>query len=277
MSTSSTDRSAPVGPAGVGAPGRARIDRRSLRTDRWWVAPALTVAGLLFFLVYGFVRAASQRHYWVDDYHYLTPFVSPCVSESCVPGAAHFGEFLPAFPPLVPLAILSLPFLLLFRLTCYYYRKAYYRSFWMSPPACAVAEPHSAYTGETRFPLVGQNLHRYAFYAALVISLINTYDALIAFRSGDGFGFGLGNIIIVTNVVLLWGYTLSCHSCRHIVAGKINSFSKHPLRYKAWQQVSRLNARHMELAWITIGSLIVTDAYIRLVAAGVITDLRFIG
>jgi hypothetical protein len=41
-----------------------------------------------------------------------------------------------------------LPFLLGFRLTCYYYRKAYYRSAWQSPPACVVAEPHGRYTGE---------------------------------------------------------------------------------------------------------------------------------
>ena len=33
----------------------------------------------------------------------------------------------------LPYAALSLPFLLLFRLTCYYYRGAYYRSVWQSP------------------------------------------------------------------------------------------------------------------------------------------------
>ena len=50
-----------------------------------------------------------------------------------------------------------------FRLTCYYYRKAYYRAFWQSPPACAVSDGHGRYTGETRFPLILQNLHRYFF------------------------------------------------------------------------------------------------------------------
>ena len=40
--------------------------------------------------------------------------------------------------PLVTPAILILPFPGLFRFTCYYYRKAYYRSFAMTPPACAV-------------------------------------------------------------------------------------------------------------------------------------------
>ena len=37
-------------------------------------------------------------------------------------------------------AILILIFPLGFRFTCYYYRRSYYRSFWWSPPACAVAD-----------------------------------------------------------------------------------------------------------------------------------------
>jgi hypothetical protein len=214
----------------------------------------------------------------VPDYHYLTPFASPCLSTSCAPGSSHFGTPFGDFPPLVPYAILTLPFLLLFRLTCYYYRKAYYRAFWLSPPACAVAEPHSRYTGETRFPLVLQNAHRYFFYAAALVSLINTYDALVAFHgNGGGFGLGLGNIILVANVILLWAYTLSCHSCRSIVGGRLNHFSTHPVRHWMWQQVSRLNGHHMGLAWTTLASLVVTDAYVALVAAGTISDLRFVG
>ena len=263
--------------SGVGAPGRARIPERTLRTDRWWLQPLLTVVGLMAFVVYATVRAATQSNYWVDDYRYLTPFASPCVSASCAPGSSHFGQLFGEFPPLIPLAILTLPFLLGFRLTCYYYRKAYYRSFWMSPPACAVSEPHARYTGETRFPLIIQNSHRYFFYAAILISLINSYDAILAFHSPSGFGFGLGNVILVVNVVLLWAYTLGCHSCRHITAGRINHFSKHPVRYWAWQRVSWLNARHMQFAWVTLTSLIITDAYVALVASGTISDLRFVG
>src|SRR6202011_6264912 len=99
------------------------------------------------------VRAMWGSAYWVDDYHYLTPFYSPCVSASCAPGASHLGVWFGHFPWWIPMGLLVLPFLLGFRLTCYYYRKAYYRAFWLSPPACAVAEPHAKYTGETRFPL----------------------------------------------------------------------------------------------------------------------------
>ncbi|MEO9330025.1 hypothetical protein [Gordonia aurantiaca] len=262
---------------GVFSPGRARLAARTLRTDRWWLSPLLTVLGLGIFVVYATVRSFVRSAYYVAEYNYLTPFYSPCLSKSCVEGAGHFGTPFPELPMWVPLAFLSLPFLLGFRLTCYYYRKAYYRSIWLSPPACAVAEPHGRYTGETRLPLIIQNSHRYFFYAAVVISVINTYDAVAAFDGENGFGIGLGNVILVGNVILLWVYTLSCHSCRHVTGGRLKHFSKHPVRYWIWTQVSRLNTRHMQYAWITLGTLVLTDFYIMLVAGGTIPDLRFVG
>ncbi len=260
---------------GVAAPGRASIAERTLRTDRWWQAPLLTFVLLSTWVLYALVRTASQGAYFVADYHYLSPFSSPCVTASCPSEARDFGTWFGHFPPFIPFAILVLPFLLGFRLTCYYYRRAYYRAFWQSPPACAVAEPHGKYTGETRFPLIFQNAHRYFFYAAGVISLINTYDVIRAFRGADGgFGLGLGTLIMLINVVLLWAYTLSCHSCRHIVGGRLRSFSRHPLRYRAWTFVSKLNAKHMQLAWTTLATLMITDAYIALVAHGTFSDPR---
>lgn len=252
---------------------RAAIAQKTLRTDRWWLVPGLTVLGLTAWVAYATVRVFLQNNYWVAEHHYLTPFYSPCVSTGCIPEAAHFGRFLPDHP-LIPYAALSLPFLLLFRMTCYYYRKAYYRSFWLSPPACAVPDGHARYTGETRFPLILQNLHRYFFYAAGVITVINTYDAVLAFNGENGFGVGLGNLILVGNVLMLWGYTLSCHSCRHVTGGRLKHFSKHPWRYRWWTFVSKLNTRHMQFAWITLGTLAVTDAYIMAVSAGWINDLR---
>jgi hypothetical protein len=261
--------------AGVDTKGRAPISEPTLRTDRYWLAPLVTFVGLMTFVLYAGIRTSFQSAYFVEDYHYLSPFASPCLSDSCG-AAAEFGT-LGTFPPLVPLAILTLPFLLGFRLTCYYYRKAYYRAFWQSPVACAVPEPRGKYTGETRFPLILQNAHRYFFYAAVIISLINTFDAIKAFHSPTGFGFGLGNIILVVNVLLLWSYTMGCHSCRNITAGRINHFSKHPVRYWLYQKASWLNGRHMQLAWTTLGVLILTDGYIALVSSGIISDLRFIG
>ncbi len=263
-------------PAPSTGAGRAAIAARTLRTDRWWFPPAIQAAGLIAWVAYAVARTFQQADYWVEEYHYLTPFYSPCVSTGCVEGASHFGQFLPDWW-FLPYAAVSLPFLLLFRLTCYYYRKAYYRAFWLSPPACAVAEPHQKYTGETRFPLLGQNLHRYFFYAAVIISVINTYDAILALRTAEGeFGFGLGNVILFANVILLWMYTASCHSCRSIIGGKLNHFSQHPVRYKLWGWVSKLNGRHMLLAWITLGTLAITDFYIWGLAAEWYSDPRLI-
>ncbi len=262
---------------GVQSPGRATIAARTLRTDRWWLQPVLTVTLLSGWVLYALLRTASQGAYFVDKYHYLSPFSSPCVSASCNPSARDFGTWFGHFPPFMPFAILVLPFLLGFRLTCYYYRKAYYRSFWQSPPACAVAEPHGNYSGETRFPLIVQNAHRYFFYAAFVISVINSYDVIRAFQGGDGgFGIGLGTLVMLVNVLLLWTYTVSCHSCRHAVGGRLKHFSRHPLRYRAWTLVSKLNTRHMELAWTTLGTLMLTDAYIALVSSGAFNDPRLI-
>ena len=263
------------------ATGRADIRARTLRRDRWWLPPLINALGLATFVVYATIRAFWGSAYFVPQYHYLSPFYSPCFSASCVPGSSHFGAFLPAFPPWIPLAIISLPFLLGFRITCYYYRKSYYRAFWASPPACAVSEPHSTYSGETRFPLILQNAHRYFFYVAFLISVINTYDMAVSFQSDapDGsarFGLGLGNIILLINVIGLWLYTLSCHSCRHITGGRLKHFSRHPVRYRIWTTLSKLNTRHMLFAWITIGTLILTDFYIMLVASGTIPDPRIV-
>ena len=264
-------------PVGTNAPGRARIGAATLRTDNWRRTPILTFTLLTIWVAYATVRAFSQRAYFAAPEHYLSPFTSPCVTASCPSGARDFGTWFGHFPPFLPLAIITLPFLLGFRLTCYYYRRAYYRSFWMSPPACAVAEPHTGYSGETRFPLIMQNLHRYFFLMAGVISVVNTWDVIQAFRpEGQAFGFGLGTIIMLINVVLLWAYTLSCHSCRHIVGGRLRNFSRHPLRYQAWGVVSKLNAKHMQLAWTTLGTLMLTDGYIALVSSGAFSDPRIL-
>jgi hypothetical protein len=257
---------------GGAAPRRASIQERHLRTDRWWVQPLITVLVLLAFIVYATFRAFQNAHYFAEPY--ISPFYSPCITTQCE------GDTFPELftgPTWISPALYILIFPLGIRLTCYYYRKAYYRSFWLSPPACAVAEPHRRYTGETRLPLLGQNIHRYALYAALVINVILFYDAVLTFRDETGaWGhMGLGTLIFLANAVLLALYSLSCHSCRHIVGGRLNSFSKHPLRYKAWTQVSKLNGRHMQLAWASLVSVALTDFYVFLLATGTISDLRF--
>ena len=82
-------------------------------------------------------------------------------------------------------------------------------------------------------------------------------------------------MILWINVIALWTYTVSCHSCRHAIGGRLNHFSKHPIRYRLWTWVSKLNIHHMELAWITLATLAFTDFYVMAVSAGWITDFRF--
>jgi hypothetical protein len=254
---------------------RARISERTLRSDPWWRKPAITAALLTIWVLYATVRVFTGHWYWVPQYHYLTPFYSPCVSGECVPGSSALGQWIPAIPPIIPYAFVSLPFVLGFRLSCYYYRGAYYKAFWRSPTACAIREPHAAQHGESRLPLVLFNLHRFFFYMAMVISILNTWDLAQAFRGPDGnFGVGLGSLIMLVNVVGLWAYTISCHSCRHITGGRLKHFSRHPVRYWIWTQVSKLNTRHMQLAWTTLGTLMLTDLYIMLVASGAFSDPR---
>ena len=264
MTTTSPRPSAPAG--------RADIAARTLRRDRWWVQPAVTVAVLVAFIAYSTWRAFENAHYFAAPY--ISPFYSPCLTTACEGGT--FPELFTGPSSISPaLYILVVP--LGFRLTCYYYRKAYYRSFWLSPPACAVSEPHASYTGETRFPLVFQNAHRYFFYLGLVFNVVLTYDAVLAFRDEreQWFSMGLGTLVLLTNAVLLWLYSLSCHSCRHVVGGRLKHFSAHPLRYRAWTLVSRLNARHMQFAWVSLIGVALTDLYVRLLATGTISDPRF--
>jgi len=269
---------------GVFSPGRAAIAERTLRRDRWWLQPAITVTVLVSFIVYSTIRAFWNGAYVQEKSHLLSPFYSPCVVERCESGADDFGTPIGHWWALSPaLIILVVP--LGFRLTCYYYRKAYYRSFWMSPPACAVAEPHARYTGETRLPLIGQNIHRYFFYLGLILNTILSWDAIHSFKQesglshahgGAGWGhMGLGSLMLTVNALLLWAYSLSCHSCRHITGGRLNHFSRHPIRYWLWTQVSKLNARHMQIAWVSLFGVALADLYVSLVASGQFHDPRF--
>src|SRR5579863_3284288 len=254
---------------------RAQISERTLRKDNWKQAPIVVVTLLTIWVTYATVRVFTGHWYWVPQYHYLTPFYSPCVSGECVPGSSSLGTWIPAIPPIIPYAFVSLPFVLGFRLSCYYYRRAYYRAFWRAPAACAVREPHARDTGETRFPLILQNLHRYFLYMAFLIAILLTYDVAQAFRGPNGnFGIGIGSLVLLVNVIFIWAYTLSCHSCRHITGGRLKHFSKHRVRYWIWTQISKLNARHMQFAWISLGTLMLADLYIWLVAAGVFSDPR---
>ena len=265
-----------VKPAAVALGGvRGGPDVRTLRRDPWWRFPSATAVFLTVVLVYlAWVIFQNAYYFAGASFHrdLISPFYSPCITGSCVPGA--HGTFLVLHWWMITPALLAAFVPGGFRATCYYYRKAYYRSFWQSPPACGVADGHAVYTGETRFPLILQNLHRYFWALALVFNVILTIDAVMAFRlPGDGgIGFSLGTLVLVVNAVLLWMYSLSCHACRHLCGGNVDTFSKSPIRYRIWRILTPLNHRHMEIAWISLFWVAFADLYVRLVASGWITD-----
>ena len=269
----------PQGPPAPSPGPRAAITARTLRTDRWWAEPTITATVLLSFVAYSTWAAFQNANYYARPY--LSPLYSPCIASIC--GHARAGSKIVHAPMVgvvgpwwaISPAILVLVVPLGFRFTCYYYRKAYYRSIWRSPAACAVKEPHKAYRGESRLPLILQNVHRYFFYLGLVLNCILTWDAIEAFHFANGWGMGLGTVVLLVNATLLWFYSLSCHSCRHIVGGRLKHFSRHPVRFKLWGFVSKLNARHMQIAWVSLVFVALTDLYVRLVASGWVHDPRF--
>src|SRR5690242_9517334 len=236
----------------------------TLRRDAWWteILPAALLLGI--FGIYATWRAFEGAYYaWGP---YLSPFYSPLIDPQ-----HHFW-------PLSP-ALLILVFPLGFRTTCYYYRKAYYRSYFLDPPACAVGEGRKHYSGERKFPFILQNVHRYFFYIAVFFIVCLWYDAIIAFRFSDGIHMGVGTLIMLVNVILLTVYTFSCHSWRHLMGGKLDCFSCAMAggpRHSAWKGVTKLNEHHMFWAWVSMISVGLTDYYIYLVASGVVKDIRIL-
>jgi hypothetical protein len=240
----------------------------TLRKDAWWAGPAVTVLVLS-----GFVAYATWRTFEGTAYEwgaYLSPFYSPLLDTGWAKGLG-LGFLTPA--------MIILPAPLSFRLTCYYYRKAYYRAFAWDPPACAVGErsPHR-YNGETKL-LLFQNLHRFALYLAILVLAVLWKDVVLAVVGWkDGVHVGFGTLVMLANVVLISGYTFGCHSFRHLVGGGVNSYSTATLgaaRHAVWKLVTLLNERHMLFAWASLFSVGLTDLYIRLVATGQLSDIRF--
>ncbi len=254
---------------------------QTLRRDAWWAGPLVVFLGLSAFVVYSTWAAFQGEHYYAAPY--LSPFYSPELfgnSPESWFGAkpSWWASWLPWSPA----------FLILwapggFRLTCYYYRGAYYKAFWADPPSCAVGEPRKSYRGESSFPLIVQNVHRYFLYLALLFLIFLAHDVWKACwfddprTGGTTFGIGIGTIVLAINVLLLGGYTLGCHSLRHLVGGRLDVISRSPASHQAYRCVNCLNRRHMLWAWMSLFWVGFSDLYVRLCSMGVWSDWRIIG
>jgi hypothetical protein len=256
------------------APRRVRLFLATERKDAWWAPQLLTLAILTTFIVYATWAALQGDHYTYGPY--LSPFYSPEIfgtSQHAVLGPP--PSFWPSWLKFSP-ALLILPFPGGFRLTCYYYRGAYYKAFWADPPGCTVGEPRKSYIGESALPLIVHNIHRYFLYAAVVILAVLAWDALQAFHFDDGFGIGVGTLLLSVNAVLLGCYTFGCHSMRHLIGGRRDILPKGPVGKSCYGCVGALNRRHMIFAWASLISVMSSDVYVRLCSMGILHDIRII-
>jgi hypothetical protein len=251
---------------------------QTARRDAWWLQPAAVFVGLSAFIVYATWAAFQGAHYTFGPY--LSPFYSPEV----IGGTSHAWLMRPEWwPAWVTPALLILWAPAGFRVTCYYYRGAYYKAFWADPPSCAVGEPRKSYWGERYWPLRIQNVHRYFLYLALLFLIFLTLDVWHAlwFTNAEtgqvSFGIGVGTLVLAMNVVLLGGYTMGCHSLRHLVGGRLRQMSRHPVQQKIYNCASCFNRRHMVWAWCSLFWVAFSDLYVRLCSMGVWRDWRIIG
>jgi hypothetical protein len=257
--------------------------RRFLETNRpdaWWVQPLVVFLILGSFLVYATWAAFQNAHYTFGPY--LSPFYSPeLFGDSPHAWLGPKPGWWPGSLPFSP-ALIILPFPALFRFTCYYYRGSYYKAFWADPPACTVGEPRRRYLGERYFPLVFQNIHRYFMFFAVLFLFILSYDVWKALWWTDPatgaarFGIGLGTIVLAVNVVCLSGYTLGCHSMRHIVGGFRDQFSKRPVFRAPYACATCLNVVHHRWAWVSLFTVAFSDIYVRMCSMGIWHDFRIL-
>ncbi len=251
---------------------------KTQRRDAWWAGPLVTVLVLGGFVIYTTFRIFQNAYFQLghgtdvlpEHSYMLSPMYSPLL----------------ALPTWVPTWISPAMFILWmpggFRLTCYYYRKAYYRAFMLDPPGCAVGEPRNEYAGETRL-LVFQNIHRYFLYIALVFIVILGYDAIHAFiwptaDGGSTFGISVGSLVLTagdraaravhdsaaTRCGTWWAGTSI--ASRAYAAGR---------RATSCGRASRvLNENHMFWAWTSLFGVTLADFYVWMVASGRIRDLE---
>jgi hypothetical protein len=255
--------------AATRVPGTARQGfGTTMRVDRWALQPIAVGLAFTAFIIWSLISSLLLTPYFGFPYEadgYLSPFFSPLI----------VLPFLPAwFSP----AILILWIPLGFRATCYYYRKAYYRSFFFDPPACAVGEPsvHKRFGFETVFPFILNNLHRFFLYLAFIPLFFLWIDAFASLRFEGEWRIGVGFVVLLINVILLSAFSLSCNSLRHLVGGNLDCFSctaSRRARHGLWKRVTGLNTSHALWAWVSLASVVVADVYVRLLGVGAIGDL----
>ena len=262
------------------------------RIDNWWKSPLAMGVYLGIAVLYATWRGFMEADFWIfsgfgnsacgaasgvitecqtlaiesNGSHVLSPLFSPLV----VPGKEGLGSWVPESLWWMSPAMFILFIPAGFRGTCYYYRKAYYRSFMVSPAACAVSTPFGDYKGESRLFLF-QNIHRYFMYIAVAYLFVLAYDVLLAtqFHADGGatsYGVSVGTLVLFLNVIMLGGYTLGCHSDRWTTG-----ISK--IRGKLFGRISVLNRSHGFWFWTSLIFVFLGDLWVLAVREGYLSDM----
>ncbi|GAC1328296.1 MAG: hypothetical protein NVSMB17_03540 [Candidatus Dormibacteria bacterium] len=259
--------------AATTAPTRPQLQAPQPKTDSanlpWWGYSAFFMGIQTVFGIYvAAVVLLDFRHNFSDPY--LSPFFSPLLPAPSIAGFLISPGLFIVWSPLA------------FRASCYYYRKAYYRAFF-APPACSMPPPSRLkrlrYWGETKFPTVLSNFHRFALYTAIVNVAFLLVDFINAFHAGGHLMLGLGTIVLGVNVVMLSAYTFGCHAFRHLVGGSLDCYScsfAARTRRSLWEKVTVLNERHGLFALVSLFTVWGADVYVRLLTHGVFADPRVV-
>lgn len=190
------------------------------------------------------------------------------------PVPVHDGLTDPFYTP----TIFILPLVILFRLTCYAYRKDYHRHLFNHPNGCItdsrLDSSRRGYTGETGFFRV-ENTHRYFMYIAWGILPFFFYDVYHSMVYSGSFTLSLGTVILAVNAVAVTLYTFSCHSVRHLTGGYKDCYacpSNLNKKTSFFKVQSRFNQHHEALAWTSLILFVFVDLYLRALLAGVIPN-----
>jgi hypothetical protein len=227
------------------------------RKDSWLAEWLLMASALTVFLTYAGWATFQGKDYIAGPYR--SPFY---------PFDIKIGNISPA------LFIFWIP--VFFRLTCYYWRRVYYRSYLLDPITCAAEELRKNYSGERKFPFILLNFHRYFVYLAIILLIFHWKETVSSFFYKGKFGVGIGNMLILLDSIFLTVYVFSCHALRHLLGGGNKRFCGWfaKLKYYLWKNISILNEKHGVWAWISLITVILADLYVRFLSQGLIYDMN---
>jgi hypothetical protein len=234
------------------------------RTDAWWVAPL--VQGLMLGTLICYANWAAYQGEYYEVGNYLSPLYSPLI---IIPGLPFSPAFLILLPPV------------LFRATCYYYRKAYYRSYFLDPPGLRGlgAEQGEGVPRRDGLPVRAAEppslrvLRDAPLPAVPLARLLSRHPLrrLVRHRRRDARDPRQRDGADALQLLLPLRAAPRRREPRLLLVQR-----GQPARHAAWKAASVLNERHMLFAWTSFVTVCGADLYVRLVAMGTITDLRLL-